>query len=281
MMAKMYGLRVQVAGRAPVTMALNHESYQVSVFAFAKWRRRGRKARFEFIGSGMDDRDDFLKWFSVEPPGVGAWMEITPVETTTADPPRRMRRRTATRLRLQRASARTRREIVEITRGLRRPDWQPTVVPIPAPPARADFGFVVKLDDRLIGSAGIGGRGGLSVTVLLKRRRRRLALALHVHGGEFFGHSTHRWRRWPWGDQREIDIGQRVRIEVGRPERLDQGDVREVRRYLPTTRQEARQYLAGLRSQVKNHARTQRQLDEYRRSRPPPRAYPRAPIRVD
>src|SRR4051812_2735159 len=99
----MYGLRVQVSGRSPVTMALNLESYQVSACAFARWRRRGKKPTFEFVGSGMDDRTDFLKWFSVEPSSGGAWMEITPVAIKTADPPRRQVRRIASRLRLQRS----------------------------------------------------------------------------------------------------------------------------------------------------------------------------------
>jgi hypothetical protein len=243
----MYGLRVQVSGRPPVTMALNLESYQVSASAFARWRRQGTKPTFEFVGSGTDDRTDFLKWFSFEPSGTGAWMEITPVETTTADPPRRSRRWMASRLRLQRSQARARRQIAEITRRLRRPEWQPTLLPIPPPPARADFGFVVTLDHRVIGSAGIGGRGSLSIDVFLKRRRRRLLLTLHVHSGEYFGPVTHRWRRWPWADWRDIDVGQRVRIEVGRPGQLDLGEVREVRRYLPTTRQEARVQLADLR----------------------------------
>jgi len=273
---------VKVPGRPPVTMALNHASYQVSADASARWRLRGKTPTFKFIGGGMDDRMDYLKWFEVQPAGAGAWMEITVVETSTADPPRRQRRRMGTRLRRQRALARTRRQIADLTRRLQRPDWQPTVLPVPPPPARADFGFVVTLDGRVVGSAGLGGRGGLSVSVFLIRRGRRLIVRLHVHGGESFGPVTHRWRRWAWGDLREIDVGQRVRIEVGRrPERLDQGEIREVRHYLPTTRQEARAWLADQRREVKNHGRTRRQIDEHERSRPPPRAYPRAPIRTD
>jgi hypothetical protein len=275
----MYGLRVQVSGRPPVTMALNLKSYQVSACAFARWRRRGKKPTFEFVGSGMDDRTDFLKWFSVEP--SAGWMEITPVEITTADPPRRHVRRIASRLRLQRSLVRTRRAIADITRRLQRPEWQPTLSPIPRPPQRADFGFVVTLDDRVIGSAGIGGRGGLSIDVFLKRSGRRLALRLHVHGGEYFGPLTYRWRRWAWGEEREIDVGQRVRIKIGRPGQLDLGEVREVRRYLPTTRREARERLADLRRELENHARSQRETKKYQQSRPPPRAYPRMPIRAD
>ena len=198
----MYGLRVQVPGRPPVTMALNLESYQVSASANARWRRRGRKPTFEFVGTGMDNRYNSLKWFSVEPSGAGAWMEMVPVEISTADPPRRQRRRTASRLRLQRSLARTRREIADMARRLGRSEWQPTVSPTPPQPTRADFGFVVTLDDRVIGSAGIGGRGGLSVDVFLKRHQRRLLLMLNVHGGEYFGAASNRWRRWPWGDAR-------------------------------------------------------------------------------
>jgi hypothetical protein len=221
-------------------MALNLESYQTTASVTARWRRRGRKPTFEFVGSGMDDRTDFLRWFSVEPSGVGAWMEITPVETTTADPPRRHARRIISRLRLQRSLARTRREIADLTRRLKRPDWKPTVSPVPPAPERADFGLIVKLDDSVIGSAGIGGRGVLSVDVILKRSPGRLLLMLHVHGGESLGDVSYRWRRWAWGDRREIEVGQRIRIEVVPPEQLDLGDIREVQRYLPTTRKEVR-----------------------------------------
>jgi hypothetical protein len=277
----MYGLRVQLSGRSPVTMALNLESYQISACASARWRGRGAKPRFEFAGSGLDDRTDLLKWFSVEPPGVGAWMEITPVETTTADPPRRNARRIISRLRLQRSLARMRREITDLTRRLERPDWRPKVSPVPPPPERADFGLVVKLDDRVIGSAGIGRRGVLSVDVVLKRSPGRLLLMVHVHGGENLGGVTYRWRRWAWGDQRELDVGQRIRIEVAPREQLDLGDIREVRRHLPTTRKEVRARLADLRRDLKARVRSGGWSKEYDHSRPPPRRYPRAPIRAD
>jgi hypothetical protein len=262
-------------------MALNLESYQASACASARWRRKGKKPTFDFIGSGMDDRTDFLRWFTVESLGVGAWMEITPVETTTADPPRRAPRRIVSRLRLQRSLARTRREIAHLTRRLERPEWRPTVSPLPPPPERADFGLVVKLDDRVIGSAGIGGHGVLSIDVILKRRPGRLLLMLHAHGGEDLGDVTYRWRRWAWGEQREVDIGQRIRIEVVPPEQLDLGAVREVRRYLPTTRKEVRARLADLRRELKTRARARRESKEYDRTRPPSRTYPRAPIRTD
>jgi len=262
-------------------MALNIERYHVSAGAYARWRRRGKKPTFEFVGTGMDDRDDLLRWFSFKRAPAESWMEIAPVEITTADPPRRYRSGMPSHQRLQQSLARTRREIAAITRRLRQPEWHPTPVAVPPPPARADFGFAVTLDDRVIGSAGIGGRGVVSVDVFLKRRRRRLLVMLHVHGGESFGPVAHRWRRWSWGDSREIDVGQRVRIEVGRPELLDLGEIREVRRYLPTTREEAREHLAGLRSRVKDHARWRREVKEHHQSRPPPRTYPRAPIRAE
>ena len=167
MRCRMYGLRVQLPERSPVTMALNFESYQTMASAAAHWHRRGRKPTFQFIGSGLDDRTDFLHWFSVEPSAAGSWMEITPVETSTADPPRRQVRRIVSRLHHQRNLARIRREIADLTRRLEQPGWRPTVPAIPPPPERADFGVVVKLNDRAIGSAGIGGRGVLSIDVVM------------------------------------------------------------------------------------------------------------------
>jgi hypothetical protein len=234
------------------------------------------------MGSGLDDQDDHLMWSSSEPSAVRAWMAITIVETAAGDPPRRLpRSRGDWDARFRRMRAENRGEIADLARRLRQPNWHPAPPQIPPLPSRADYGFVVTVDDRLIGSAGVAGHGTLSVDVVLKRRGAKISASLHVHGGENLDGLTWRWRRWRWGDQRKLDVGQRVRIEVGEPYHLSLGDVRELTCYRPTTRQEARARLVDLRRAIKRYASQARAMKAYHRTRPAPRSYPRTPIRAD
>ena len=176
-MRGMFGLRVRMPGRAPVTMALDQSDYHVG--AEATWRRTrhrrlARKPRLSFSGTGLDDQSDLLRWFSFEPSASGAWMEITVVETAIADPPRRQ-----PRLKVDWDAAHQRRlkadcrEIASLTRVLRRPDLRRPPAPVPPPPLWAEYGFVVSLDDQVIGSAGVAGHGEVSVQLVVKRKGRR------------------------------------------------------------------------------------------------------------
>jgi hypothetical protein len=277
--ATMYGLRVQIPGRPPVTMALNQAKYHVSadaIFRRRLWPRPSRKPRLELTGRGMDDREDFLHWFTVEPPARQSWMEISIVETTVADPPRRRRLRSSH----SRWKERYQRDLVKLSRRLRTMKSPPPPPTIPPPPSRAEYGLVVSIDGRVIGSAGVAGHGTVSITVLLKRRARRLLLVLNAHGGEHLGIETWRWRCWPWADHRELDVGQRIRIEMGPPDRLDLGEIREVRSYLARTKQEIRERLASVRRALRNADAQFREAAIREEKRPPPRSYPRAPIRA-
>jgi hypothetical protein len=74
-MAKLFGLRVRIAGRAPISMALDQAHYLVS--AGASWRRlkTERRASATFDGTGLDDRLDHLTWFAAAAP-VGARIDV-------------------------------------------------------------------------------------------------------------------------------------------------------------------------------------------------------------
>src|SRR5687767_6388553 len=89
----MLGLRVQVRGCAPIVAALTQKKpYLVS--AGASWRRKSRRsiARSSIHGTGMDDRDDHLRWLSVQNPPRGSWIDIAVVDASIATAPRRLPR---------------------------------------------------------------------------------------------------------------------------------------------------------------------------------------------
>lgn len=277
----MIGLRVEIPGRAPVTMALNLSDYLVSASAHWRWRAIERTPRLKFSGTGLDDRDDHLVWFVAEPAAPSSSMVITPVDTATADPPRRRPRpRVDWDARFRRHRRDDIRAIARFTRLLRQPERPPPA--LPDLPDRADGGFVVSIDGRAAGSAGIGGRGTVNVTVFAKQKGPRVAINLCATGGEFLGEMTYRWRRWSWGNV-QLDFGQRVCIEVGRPEQLDLGYVSGIDQLSYRTKAQMREELADLRKEVKSdgHAKEARDMKAYDRNRPPPRTYPRSPIRAD
>jgi hypothetical protein len=278
----MYGLRVQLPGRPPVTMALDQQKYQVSVYARWHWRLHGKQARSEFSGTGMDDRDDLLRWFRLIPATGQEWVEITVVDTTTADPPRRARRRQLDwHALMRRRRQMDRRQWAQLSRLVQQPESHPP--PLPPPPVRAEGGFVVEVDGQFHGSAGIGGRGWVGVSVLVARKGRRLAVNLGVHGGEKLARDTYRWRNWPWGRLEELDVGDRVRIELGTPDRLDLGEIASIDRLQLRhwTKEMMREELADLTRKLQNgrfYTRMARERIALDRSRPRPRSYPRKPI---
>ena len=104
---------------------------------------------------------------------------------------------------------------------------------------------------------------------------------LGVNGGEHLTRYVRRWRDWVWGRLRELDVGQRVRIEIGEPEGLDLGAIWEVYSPLHTPKARLREQLADLRRKIKADPYSARahELTVRDRKRPPPRTYPRAPIR--
>jgi hypothetical protein len=261
-------------------MALNQSRYQVAADAEWRWRPDATKPLLQFAGRGSDDRDDLLAWFLVKPAPRGAWIQITPVETATADPPRRRPRlKVNWNTQLRRRRREDVRAIADLTRRLRQPERPPPA--LPPLPVRADRGFVVTIDDQLVGSAGVTGHGPLTVSVFLVRKGRRVALSLTVNGGERIDDMTWRFRHWRWGRLQPLEIGQRVRIAVGRPERLDLGTVGRIHQFSHKTKAEMREELAELRRKVKADRYTTRGRERAAEDakRPPPRTYPRTPIR--
>jgi len=224
----MLGLRVRVRGHPTLTLALLQDSYLVS--AGASWRRHGRSrtAQLHFQGTGIDDRDDHLKWLWVPDPPPASWIDVSVVEASTPTVPRRHRRRKINwRQFFSRIRERDLRRIAELETRLRKlKSGTPYPVPIwsSRPPA---VGFRVTLNGRQLGRIGVADPGSLSVAVYARQRNERQSVYLSVHGGDQLGHQTWRWCEWAWGERR-LSIGDRVRIAFIPPVRLDTNGVGEL-----------------------------------------------------
>ena len=73
------GLRVAVCGRRPVVLALSAQMNLVSAGVALRTGRRhsdGDPASY-FFGTGMDDREDHLRWVMVGTIRVGTWIAFT------------------------------------------------------------------------------------------------------------------------------------------------------------------------------------------------------------
>jgi hypothetical protein len=108
------------------------------------------------------------------------------------------------------------------------------------PPA---LGYHVSLNGRELGRIGVYDPGSLSIDVVVRHRLRSHRAYLSVHGGDRVGQSSWRWRTWPF-DNRRLEVGDRVRIEVVPPRRLSCGRVQELQTTEVTD-------LAGINREVK------------------------------
>lgn len=272
----MLGLRVRLKGRRAILMSLDQERYVVSVDA--SWKRSGarKKARTAFTGTGLDDRDDHLRWFTVDDVRVGSTLEITVVDTPIAHPPMRVPR--VTLRKVKRAQVRAVPDLRSIAvmkarlRALRAGTPPPIVVLSERPSA---VGFRVMLNGRHLTRVGVGDPGTLDVSIYVRRAPDGRNARLYIHGGDRVS-DGYRWRRWATTDLR-LKIGDRVSVACVTPRRLDRGEISATDDSLPTTAAEIQALLRHLR----HSATTQRRraslarFAAYERSRRAPRSYPR------
>jgi hypothetical protein len=276
----MIGLSVRVSGRPPVTMALSQGKGLVSAGG-SWWKKRNSRSTTLFHGTGVDDRDDALEWFTIKQPARGTAIEIEVVETRTADWPRRRPRRAVDwRAHFRRQLARDRHTIGRLSARLRRGRVESSSVPESQSRRSPMLGFLVSLDSHRLGRVGVASPGSLDVTVYLKYTPNKVSVRLHAQGRENLGHDTWRSRRWNWSGQ-DLRVGQRIRIEVVEPIDLDLGETGEIDTRSPTSPDEIRNTLSALRTAIRTNQYKRRASDmvAWDRSRPAPRSYRRTPIR--
>jgi hypothetical protein len=270
------GIRLVVRGRRPVVLGLSEEMPLVSAGASldSGWGRRGGPMSL-FTGTGIDDRQDHVRWAWVEGPRAGAWIDMQVVEVTAGDVPvPRRRRRMDWRAFFARMARRDERRLRALEGRLARVrSGAPYVVPLkePGPPAR---GLRVTLNGKVVGRIGVRNPGSLSVVVVGRRREAPGRFRLRIHGGERLGRRAWRWYEWPWNG-RVLEVGDRVHIEVIAPRRLTRARVREVSVSEPRTETEIRDEIARLQKRARpwwyENEATSMQHEEA--LRPAPRLY--------
>jgi hypothetical protein len=139
------------------------------------------------------------------------------------------------------------------------------------------LGYRVILNGRELGRIGVHDPGSLSIDVVVRHRLGSHRAFLSIHGGERVGQCSWRWRKWTF-DNRRLEVGDRVRIQVVAPVRLSCGRVQELETREVTD-------LAGITREVKELQKSLK-LDYYRkeatdviraeRERLPARRYPRS-----
>jgi len=276
------GLRARCSSHPAITMALDQERYVVSAGAFWKAKRNSKRPTILFHGTGIDDKDDAVVWFSQTQPSSGSWIEIEIVETDSGDWPRRTpRRKVDWRAIFRRKQARDRRTLEALSMRIQRLGPQPVSARewdrSLRPPS---CGFLLTLDDQALGRIGVGNPGSMHVDVFLKRSAKGVSIRLQADGSETLGSDARRWRHWSWVE-RPLRIGQRLRIDVVEPTDLDLGDVRRVVSFVPRGESEIRSAIKGLRAAIRSnlYSKQARQMITLNRNRPEPRHYPREPIR--
>lgn len=257
-------------------MALDQERYLLSVEA--SWRRGSsrKKARMSFTGTGVDDRDDHLRWFKVDDVRIGSSIEVVVVDTAVADPPARAPRVTVEKL--KRAQARGRLRDGSIAGVKARLHALRTGEPIPVvqPPERPSaVGFSVAINGRLVRRVGVGNPGLLTVTVLGRRTPDGFGARFYVHGGDA-AVDGYLFRRWDNADLR-LEVGDRVSITCIAPTNLDRGRINAANESMPATAAELQAFLRHLRRSDRATRAALARFAAYERKRPAPRSYPRRP----
>lgn len=233
---------------------------------------RARAADPSFHCIGIDDRNDHLDWLIAPAADRRSWIDITVVDTNTADSPqRRRRRKTDWRAHFAAVRKRDRRRTAELSVRLRQVRSGIETAPRMLPVGRPTLAFLVTLNGRRLGRVGVGDPGTLSVTVFARRHLGRENVRLVVHAGESLGRSSWRWLHWKW-NYRRLKVGDRVRIQIVAPRRLDIPHGREVKNYEPTRAGEIRAALRRLGNY--RYGWEAAQMLKYERRRPSPRRYP-------
>ena len=277
----MLGVRVHVRGRSPLTLALPQEDYVV--VAGASWGRSSPKRHAEsyFHGTGIDDRYDHLRWFWLRNPAPRMWMDIAVVDASVADAPRRTARRAIhwkaffEKVRARELQRRTQLEarLRQARSGIsyRESIWATH------PPA---LGFRVTLNDRELGRIGVSDPGSLSIDIVVRRHPDKHSAYLSIHGGDRVGQRSWRWRKWP-GDNRRLQVGDRVRIEVVAPVRLSSGRLKGLKTTEVTDVAGITRELKELHKRLKSDYYSKETADMLRaeRERLAARRYPRGLIR--
>lgn len=271
----MFGLKVRVQGQPPMLLALPQEQCLVSAGAHVGGRRGARRAP-SLSGTGIDDREDHLSWFSMDPAPLGSALDITVIDTTTGTAPRRKPRRAIDWQHFfAEMAARERKREVVLAQRLKHllaggtytePSWR-------CEPAQA--GVRVSLNGKVLLRVAVRQPGSLSATVFAKLRDGRKSAALHVQGGTQLAPMT--WHRYDWPQATtRLKLGDRVNIQIIPPHRLDRNELKEVTHDATT--------LGAVSTEL---AKIQRRLssDYYARElaqmlalppAPPPRCYPRS-----
>gem|GEM_PF-4657016 len=259
-----------------MVLALPQDRYLVSVGASVGRPQGGRGPQWQFQGSGIDENDDALRWFSEDCPRIGSSWNIVVVNSATAASPRRVPRRRIAwhqvfvrqieqeEARLRLLEDRLRALMVNAVVGER--TWTTK------PPAIA---VRVRVNGRDFGNVSIERPGVLSITVYAKLRDKQQGAALSIHGGTQLGPQT--WRRYDWSRvNQRLEVGDKVSLEFVEPRRLVSNSVRNIERDV-WMRANIAAEIAEIRGRLRSnyYAEQEANMREYSLSRPKPHRYPR------
>jgi hypothetical protein len=272
----MIGLHIQVRGRRPVTEVLDQDNYLVA--AGAVWRRTSPRhgAVAYFHGSGIDDRNDHVRWLRVPGIGRGDRLDIAIVDARTGTVPVRCPRRNIDWRKVlaeqRQKDLKRSRELEERLRDLQVGKRFPERTWVRRLPAIA---FRLKVNGRELGKVAVSDPGSLGIGVVVTRRAKYEA-RLSVHGSDRIGRYSSRERRWPWHDRR-LRVGDRVSIEVVSPVGLSRGRIGKVQTSEPRGVQDIAQHLKQLRTRLaSDYYRVEAvSLERAKRERSPARRYSR------
>lgn len=274
----MLGLRVSVDPAEPLVMALGQENYLAS--ASASWRRE--LARFKpsisFDGSGIDDREDHLRWYRYHS-AKSMKVQIVDVEEGTA-PRRASRRKVDWHKRLMMQRERDLTELARLELMMRRMKTRIQVRRHEGAVMPPELAFLVTVNGHRLGTVAVNSPGSITVDVILRVRGGRGRVTMNVHGVESDGHR--RWgRMWAWSG-RPLELGDVAEVEIVPSEGADLGSKSEIPSPVPTSEQEIASAIASLKEQLASDYYKDRaaMMVESDRNRPAPRRYSGASART-